>query len=82
MSEDEAARDTVVEGEPRFAILYDTELRRPACVLLQAVAGGDRAAFQRYFGGAEDWLTFPTPGMKLIHGTDAEWRRVSRYPTR
>lgn len=62
----------------KIKILYDTDLRRPACVLLQAVAGGNRDAFMKYFGGSENWLVAPTPGMKLISGTPEEWEVVSR----
>lgn len=62
----------------RLPILYDTELRRPGCVLLQAVAGGDPEAFRRFFGGADDWLVTPTPGMRLMYGTEEEWARECR----
>ena len=58
-------------------LLYDIELRRPACVLLQAIAGGDRFGLSRYFS-SEQWLTAPTPGMRLIEGTEAEWERVAK----
>ena len=58
-------------------LLYDTELHAPACVLLQAVAGGDRSskAFHRF--DSKHWLTHPTPGMRRIVGTDAEWERAA-----
>lgn len=60
------------------AILFDMKLRRPACVLLQAVSGADMNAFHRHFGGADNWITHPTPGMKLIVGTEKQWKRVAQ----
>lgn len=58
-----------------FGIVIDVKLRRPACVLLQAVYGGDPEAFRRYFGGADNWLIDPTPDMRMIEGTDEQWTR-------
>jgi hypothetical protein len=63
--------------DERFVIVYDTDLRRPACVLLQAAMGGDLTAFRRFFGSSSDWLVAPTPGMKRIRGTAEEWVKVS-----
>ena len=61
----------------KIMLLYDTELHAPACVLLQAVAGGDRSskAFHRF--DSKHWLTHPTPGMRRIVGTDAEWEKAA-----
>lgn len=58
-------------------LVYDTDLRRPACVLIQAIAGGDRGTLMRLFD-AETWLVNPTPGMKCIRGTREEWEKVAR----
>ena len=58
-------------------LLYDTELRRPACILLQAIAGGDRQGLYRYFR-SEQWLTEPTPGMRMVEGPPEEWERVGK----
>lgn len=62
-----------------ITLLYDVELRRPACVLLQAAAGTDYRDifFQRLFP-SETWLVFPTPGMRRLSGTREEWERVAR----
>lgn len=62
-------------SEKDITLLYDTVLRRPGCVLLQAVAGGDGEAFREFFGGADNWLVSPTPDMKMITGTREQWRK-------
>jgi hypothetical protein len=59
----------------KIEMLYDVELRRPACVLLQAVGVGP--------GGREllmdptipwgDWIVSPTPGLRRVTGTREEW---------
>lgn len=67
--------ERVIE-ERRFRFVVDLDKKKPACVLLQAVWGGDRNAMCRFFPAAE-WLTFPTPGMRMVEGTESEWRRVA-----
>lgn len=57
-------------------LLFDTKLNRPGCVILQALANGSREALFEYFS-SEDWLTAPTPDMKIMHGTPEQWERVS-----
>lgn len=59
-------------------ILYDLKLMRPGCVLLQVVAGADRDAFMKYFGGSDRWLVSPTPGMKVYRATAKQWEALSR----
>ena len=44
-------------------IAFDCKLGRPACVLLQAVWGGDRNAVSRF--NSESWLVAPTPDMAM-----------------
>lgn len=61
----------------KITLIYDTELKRPGCVLLQAVAGCDQYALNRFFN-SEDWLVSPTPGMKRISGTPEEWKRAAK----
>jgi hypothetical protein len=58
-------------------IVFDFTRMRPACVLLQAVMGGDTVAFKRHFGGDRNWLLAPTPGMKPWRGTEEQWERVA-----
>lgn len=57
-------------------ILYDTKLRRPACVLLQTMANGDWFAVQRLWPSGL-WLTHPTGDMRAINGTEEQWKRVA-----
>lgn len=56
----------------KIVLLYDTKLNRPGCVILQAMAGCARnnEFLQLYF---DDWLTSPTPDMKLMRGTREQW---------
>lgn len=60
----------------RITLLYDTRLKRPACVLLQAIAGGDSEALLELFDSG-DWLVSPTPDMRRVTGTRAEWERAA-----
>jgi len=64
--------------EERFPILFDMDLMRPGCAILQVLANADRAAFDRFFGGAPGWLTEMTPGMKVYLGTAEQWEFASR----
>ena len=62
---------------PTYELVYDVELRAPACVLLQAALGcGASPPMLRHFE-PRHWITHPTPGMRKMTGTDAEWRRVA-----
>ncbi len=56
-----------------YALVYDVELRRPGCVLLQAALGGTvpPARFSELFD-ASNWILGPTPGLRLYRVTDAE----------
>lgn len=57
-------------------LIYDLELRAPACVLLQAAFGcKDRGALRHF--DSTHWLTSPTPGMRRMSGTDADWKKVA-----
>lgn len=57
-------------------LVYDFDLKRPACVLIQAAFGcaTNTAAFRNF--DPSYWLTSPTPGMCKVIGTDAQWRRA------
>lgn len=65
----------------QIRMLYDPELRRPGCVLLQAVAGGDRRALDIYFS-SENWLIAPTPDMKMFSGTHEQWKQIATLTPR
>jgi hypothetical protein len=62
----------------RFPILFDMDLMRPGCAILQVLANADRVAFDRFFGGSPGWLTQMTPGMKVYRGTAEQWEMASR----
>jgi len=58
-------------------LVYDIDLKAPACVLLQAAYGcGPNPAALRYFD-PKYWLTAPTPGMRKIAGTPEQWKRAA-----
>ena len=46
-----------------LALVYDADLRRPGCVLIQAAMGGSTSAAQLF--STASWLLAPTPGMKV-----------------
>lgn len=58
-------------------LVYDTDLKRPACVLLQAVFGCGASPEALHFFEPQDWLTHPTPGMKKLSGDESLWRQVA-----
>lgn len=60
--------------EPKRRIAYDVELKRPGCVLLQAVLVRDSSIAQAF--PPETWLTYPTPGMRVYEVTADELRRL------
>lgn len=73
-------------AEKQFVVVVDTEQRRPACALLQAVLGGDPSLVSELFHG-EAWLTSPTGKMRPLTATKEEWRRFAelvnkRFPMR
>lgn len=64
-------------SEPSGILLYDFDLRRPGCVLLQAVVGGDRDALVLGWSSGL-WLVSPTNGMKRVRGTRAEFAQLAK----
>ncbi len=57
-------------------LVYDVDLKAPACVLLQAAFGCSGHHALRHFD-SRHWLTSPTPGMRNVEGTDAEWQKAA-----
>lgn len=51
-------------------VLYDTELLRPGCVLLQAAYGCPLEAAHAF--DSRDWLVAPTPAMRVYEVTDEQ----------
>lgn len=60
-------------------ILYDTKLRRPACVLLQAIAGATVTGddLSRFHA---KWLTFPTEDMAKYEVTEDQLKVLQNVP--
>jgi hypothetical protein len=58
-------------------LVYDFNLKAPACVLLQAAMGGDSnsKAFNNF--DSRHWLVAPTPGMRKVSGTDEQWKMAA-----
>jgi len=59
-------------------LVYDTKLRRPGCVLLQAAAGCDWTMLDELGFQPREWLTAPTPDMRRLTGTREEWEELLR----
>lgn len=55
-------------SDRKYRLLYDVTLMRPGCVLLQAMAGGNVDGLTLQSIG--EWLTAPTPDMKMYTATD------------
>lgn len=51
-------------------IAYDTTLKRPGCVILQAAMGGDAELAHRF--PTASWLVAPTPDMKVREITEEQ----------
>lgn len=62
--------------EKEFVLIYDTDLRRPGCVLIQAAYGCDPQALGELGFESRDWLLVPTPGMRKLSGNRGLWDRV------
>jgi hypothetical protein len=60
---------------PRIPLLFDLKLRRPGCVLLAAAYGANSHAVQRF--NSEQWLTSPTPNMKIYSVTMDELKQIA-----
>lgn len=56
--------------------LYCPETREVACVIIQAMAGGDRRACNF----VQDWNTSASAGYVMITGTVEEWRKIGMTP--
>ncbi len=52
----------------KIKFLFDTESRRPACVLIQALYGGDRRACLLF----REWETNLTRSLVMVSGTIEE----------
>lgn len=65
-----------------FVAVIDVKTKRPACVLLQAVYGGDRRVCNMV--SSRYWHVAPTDDMTMIRGTPAQWaawaKMVSAMP--
>lgn len=59
-------------------LVFDIKLRRPACVLLQAVYGcGHNNGFLQMNFDSREWLVAPTPDMRKVRGTREQWKRLA-----
>jgi hypothetical protein len=61
-------------------LVYDMKLKRPGCVLLQAVLGGSAGVANQF--PATHWLLAPTPDMKTYKISDEELKQVIQYHRR
>lgn len=66
----------------RGVAVIDIKTKRPACVLLQAVWGGDRSVCNLV--SSSYWHLAPTDDMQMIRGTPDQWaawaKMVSAQP--
>jgi hypothetical protein len=65
-------------SEPKkWSIVFDIELMKPGCVLLQATMANVPPNFSELFASGL-WLVHPTPGMKVYAVTESELERLAR----
>lgn len=57
----------------KLTAIFDKKSMRPACVLLQALYGGDREVCFMF----QDWENQPTDTMVRISASRAEWQQVA-----
>lgn len=64
------------ETGEEIVLVFDTKLRKPACVLLQALygCGHNNEFLQRTF---PEWLTEPTENMLRISATRSQWKQLA-----
>lgn len=64
-------------------IAYDAALKKPGCVLLQAVMGGTvpPSKFHECFDAA-DWLLAPTPDLRVYEVTEEQLRKLTEITKR
>ena len=66
-----------MDTQELLVMVYDMDLKAPACVLLQAAFGcGASPAALRHFE-PKHWITHPTPGMRKIAGTPEQWKKAA-----
>jgi len=63
---------------PKIALMYDTDLKRPGCVLLQAINGCDSSSPEFQLFDSSDWLVSPTEGLKKLEGDHELWIKVAQ----
>lgn len=62
-----------------YQIMYDVSLRKPGCVLIQALGGTvPKELFFELFGDSNCWLVALTPDMKLYATTEEELRQIAK----
>jgi hypothetical protein len=62
----------------KITLVYDTDFKAPACVLIQAAFDCDarNPSFEQF--NAKHWLVSITPGMRKIEGTPEEWAMAAQ----
>ncbi len=67
------------QGGDEIVLVFDTKLRRPACVLIQALYGcGENNGFLQMTFDTKTWLVAPTPDMIRIKGTKEQWEKMAK----
>jgi hypothetical protein len=59
-----------------IVLVYDTDLKAPACALIQAAYGCSSRQLHRFFE-PKHWLVAPTPGMRKLAATDEQWYKAA-----
>ncbi len=65
-----------MSDDTKIKLLVDVKTRRPGCVLLQAVAGGDSHFVSTVFD-TRHWLLAPTENMGMVTGSVTQWKNLA-----
>jgi len=64
--------------DPEYTIMYDCELRKPGCVLLQVMANIPTQVFYKYFSDSSCWLLAPTPNLKCYPIRESQLAQLAK----
>lgn len=71
---DYSVKDVAADEKAVTRIAFDTKLRRPGCVLIQAAFGCAPLVAHRF--PLDSWLLAPTPDMRVFAATEPQMEKL------
>lgn len=65
-------------SEEKYVLMFDCDTKSVGCVIIQAAFGCNAQLVYEFGFDTKSWATSPTPGMKRIIGTAAEWEMAAK----